>query len=402
MRRLSTFMMLAFVAAACATGPRIGPGTTTVGTAPPTTAEPPSGRFVGLAAETVVAELGAVTDLVAVPGDDRIYAVLKEGRIVVVDGDGDVADEPFLDLRAEVGDDGAEQGMLGLAFHPRFPADPRIYVTFTDTAGDLHVVAMRADRDAVNRRTRQEILTVPQPHQYHQGGGIRFGPDGYLWISLGDGGGIGDEYGNGQDPSTLLGSIVRIDVDAASPYAIPPDNPFVDTPGFRPEVWAYGLRNPWRFTFDGEAGLVVIADVGQYAWEEVDVAGVDEGGANFGWPVMEGPECFDGADCDPTGLVAPTLALPHEGLCALIGGPVYQGAAIPELRGHYFYGDFCVGWVRSAPLRATGSFGPVRHWRSDLGELGNITTFGTDGAGEVLVANLEGTIYRLVAERSDG
>jgi len=397
MRRLSLVAIAAVAVAACSPAPARGPGPT----APPTTfvAPPvtPGGR-ARLRAELAAEGFDPITAIRALPGDDRLYVVEKTGRIRILDGTV-VRPEPFVDLRDVVGSDGAEQGLLGLAFHPDFPRDPRAFVTLTDRAGDLHVVALRADRDRANPRILQDVLVVPQPHEYHQGGSLAFGPDGYLWAGFGDGGFIGDPTRNGQDRSNLLGTIVRIDVDAAAPYAIPPDNPFVDTPGARGEIWSYGLRNPWRFAFTPGGGAVVIADVGQDAYEEIDVARLDQPGTNFGWSDMEGPDCFNAHPCDPAASTPPALALPHDGLCALIGGPVYHGAAMPERFGHYFYGDFCVGWLRSVPVGDDGRLGPVMNWSGMLGTLGHLTTIDTDGGGELVVGNLEGAVYRLAPMR---
>jgi glucose/arabinose dehydrogenase len=239
-------------------------------------------------------------------------------------------------------------------------------------------------------------MVVPQPHKYHQGGGIAFDPAGHLWLSFGDGGGIGDRYGNGQDPTTLNGTLVRIDIDNGDPYAIPPGNPWLGSDAGADEVWAYGLRNPWRFAIDGDQ--IVIADVGQYEAEEVNVVTAGDGGYNFGWPVMEADACFDATECDATSMTAPVLTLPHERLCAIIGGPVYRGTDIPELHGHYLFGDHCVGWVRSAPL-LDGSLGSVTDWEAELGTLGHITSIGVDHDGELLVVNLEGELLRIVPVR---
>jgi hypothetical protein len=193
---------------------------------------------------------------------------------------------------------------------------------------------------------------------------------------------------------------VRIDVDGARPYAIPPDNPFADGSGGAPEVWGYGLRNPWRFSIDEPTGRVYIADVGQYDYEEIDVVPTTAGGANFGWPVVEGPQCFADPACDPGQFVAPVHALAHENLCAIVGGGVYRGGRIPELAGHYFYGDFCVGWIRSLLVDEDGTVAEIRDWTEDLGTIGKITTFGVDGAGEILVATREGDLFRIVPERA--
>jgi glucose/arabinose dehydrogenase len=225
---------------------------------------------------------------------------------------------------------------------------------------------------------------------------IAFGPDGYLWVALGDGGGADDRYGNGQRPDTLLGTLLRLDVDAATPYAIPPDNPFVDGGGAM-EVWAYGLRNPWRFSFD--RGLIYLGDVGQRLWEEIDVAPASAAGLNYGWPITEGDACFQADECDTGGLTAPVLAYGHDEGCSVTGGYVYRGSAIPEIDGHYFYSDWCGSWIRS--LRYLEGDGIVEEvdWTGDLGGLSQVVSFGRDAAGEVYVVTQGGTIYRIAAER---
>ena len=223
-----------------------------------------------------------------------------------------------------------------------------------------------------------------------------FGPDGYLWIAFGDGGGNGDRYRNGQNVDTLKGSIVRIGIDGAQPYSIPSTNPFALTDGGAGEIWAYGLRNPWRITIDRD--LLFIADVAFNGSEEVNVIQIDESGLNFGWPVMEGNECYDSEKCDSTGMTPPVLTVPHSRACAIIGGPVYRGFEIPELHGHYVFGDYCFGWMRSAPVN-DGGLGEVVDWEPMLGTIGNITTFGTELDGELLVATQEGNVFRVTALR---
>jgi hypothetical protein len=347
--------------------------------------------------EVPVLRLELITDGLAEPvalanrrGDDRVYVAERLGRVVIVE-DGTILADPFLDLSEIVYGPISEQGLLGLTFDR---GGDRLFVLYTDDSGAVQVVAYHVAGDSVVADSATPILTVEQPHIYHQGGGIAFGPDGYLWIGLGDGGRIGDPDGHGQNRASLLGSIVRLDVDARTPYAVPPDNPFVTNESAAHELWAYGLRNPWRFTFDG--GLIYIADVGQYEREEINVVPIDAAGSNFGWSIREGDLCFETENCDTEGLVEPTLVLPHQRLCAIVGGPVYRGEAIPELEGHYFYADYCVGWVRS--LVFDGREVIAEHdWEADLGLPGHITTFGTDASGEMLVATQEGQLHRIVA-----
>jgi len=313
-----------------------------------------------------------------------------------------LAEDPFLDLSAVVGSEGVEQGLVGLAFHPQYAENGRFFVYFTNRAGDSRLVEYRvslANSDAADPRAVGLIMAVEQPHQYHNAGMLQFGPDGMLYVAFGDGGGIGDRYGHGQRTDTVLGTISRISVDGPRPYAVPANNPFADAGGGAPEVWFYGLHNPWRFWID--EGLIYLGDVGQSDWEEVDVAPLSSPGANFGWSILEGYECFEDEDCVDPGTVEPVLAYPHSEGCAVIGGVVYRGDAIPELAGHYFYGDFCGGWVRSFRYAGGEAF-DHRDWTAQLGDVGQILAFGTDAAGEVYVTTGASAVYRLVAVRTDG
>jgi glucose/arabinose dehydrogenase len=216
-----------------------------------------------------------------------------------------------------------------------------------------------------------------------------------LYIAMGDGGSGGDPRGNGQDRSTLLGALLRIGIDGGDPYSIPAGNPFVNTAGARPEIWAYGLRNPWRIAFDREAGTLYIADVGQNRWEEINAVAVGAAGLNYGWNIMEGAHCFSASSCQQNGLTLPVLEYEHPGGCSVTGGLVYRGEALPELRGTYFYADFCGGWVRSFRFQGE-SVTDEQEW--DFGDVGNITSFGEDGAGETYVLSNNGSVYRLVAD----
>jgi glucose/arabinose dehydrogenase len=241
-----------------------------------------------------------------------------------------------------------------------------------------------------------EILSVSQPYSNHNGGQIAFGPDGMLYVGLGDGGSGGDPLGNGQNTATLLGAILRLDVDGGSPYAIPADNPLVGQAGARGEIWAYGLRNPWRFSFDRSTGILFIADVGQSAREEVDVQPADSpGGENYGWNVMEGSICYGAATCDTQGLILPAAEYTHAEGCSITGGYVYRGTAVPVLQGRYLYADYCQGWIRSFTW-ASGQATDSREWEG-LTPGGQITSFGEDGSGEVYVMTLGGKLYRITA-----
>ncbi|MDP2530743.1 MAG: PQQ-dependent sugar dehydrogenase, partial [Candidatus Palauibacterales bacterium] len=316
----------------------------------------------GLVATPVVSGLSSPVWLTAPPGDPRLFVVEQRGTIRIVK-DGSLLPEPFLDLRPAVAS-GGERGLLGLAFHPDYASNGRFYVDYTDPQGDTRVVAYRvsaSDPDRADPASGDTILAVDQPYSNHNGGLVTFGPDGMLYVGLGDGGSGGDPRGNGQNRGTLLGAILRLDVDGGSPYRIPPDNPFVGQAGFRGEIWAWGLRNPWRYSFDPASGLLYIADVGQNDWEEINAEPARSGGLNYGWNVMEGRHCYGSSSCDAQGLVQPILEYDHRDGCSITGGFVYRGSAMPDLQGTYFYSDYCSGWLRS--LRYDGTaVGEERSW----------------------------------------
>lgn len=351
-----------------------------------------------LAVEEVVAGLQSPVHLTAPPGDDRLFVLEQGGRIRVV-RNGSLLPTPFLDLTDRVGSAGSEQGLLGLAFHPEYATTGHLFVNYTDLNGDTRVerYTVTADPDAADPASARSILQVEQPFSNHNGGLVVFGPDGMLYVGLGDGGGAGDPRANGQDPGTLLGSILRLDVDGDDPFAIPADNPFVEDPDARDEIWAWGLRNPWRFTFDESVGVLYIADVGQNAFEEVNAESADAGGLNYGWNVMEGAHCFDPpSGCDQTGLTPPVLEYENGpgGTCSVTGGFVYRGDRIPGIRGHYFYSDFCAGFLRSFRLE-DGEAVDRREW--EVGDLGQVTSFGVDAAGELYILSADGRVFRLVS-----
>ena len=362
---------------------------------------PPSGPSdgvsdVSLAVDEVVTGLSRPLHLTSPAGDSRLFVVEKGGVVRVITGDGTLQSEPYLDLTGRIST-GSEQGLLSLVFHPDFATNGRFFVNFTDTSGDTRVEEFVVDDPAASAVTQTEgslVLGVDQPASNHNGGLLKFGSDGMLWIGLGDGGGGGDPEGNGQDPTTLLGSMLRIDVDAGSPYEAPSDNPFVGESG-RDEVFAYGLRNPWRFAFDRSRGLLYVADVGQSSWEEVSVIPADSAGVNFGWNVMEGAHCYDADSCDTSGLQLPAVEYPTSEGCAIIGGEVYRGDAIPELRGHYFYADFCSLRLRSFRYREGDEQQPVS-W--DVGAPGRPLGFGRDSDGELYLLMDGGSVYRFVEE----
>jgi glucose/arabinose dehydrogenase len=355
---------------------------------------------VDVAIEVVVQGLAAPLFLTAPAGDDRLFVVEQGGTIRIVEG-GVAQTPPFLDISSLV-TAGNERGLLGLAFHPDYAANGHFFVNYTD-ADDASTEVVRytvsADPHVADPDSEVPILSIAQPHPNHNGGMIAFGPDGMLYVGMGDGGSAGDPQNHAQRPETLLGSMLRLDVDAASPYAIPADNPFVDHPSFREETWAYGLRNPWRWSFDRETGDLYIGDVGQGAREEVSFQPASsDGGENYGWNVMEGTACYPpDSECSTTGLTLPIHDYSQAGPeCAVTGGYVYRGSALPDVVGRYFFGDFCGGWIRSFVVVGGEAQGLQDH-SQDVGTIPSISSFGEDAHGELYVVSLSGTVYRLVA-----
>jgi glucose/arabinose dehydrogenase len=339
-------------------------------------------------------EAEAPIALTARPDSDVLYVAERAGTVRPVSGD--TVGDPILDISDEVVT-GGEQGLLDIEF-----ADDggTLYVSYSIApTGDSRVVAYTMDGDAVDTASRRELLAVEQPFANHNGGDIEIGPDGYLYFGLGDGGAAGDPYGNGQNTSVLLGKILRIDPTTPSggkSYSIPPDNPFADGQGGAPEVWAYGVRNPWRFAFDPETDDLWIGDVGQNQFEEIDLLPAAEGGGkgvNLGWDQMEATHPFEGGT-NPPGAVPPVYEYSHTDGCSVTGGVVYRGAAIPGLGGAFLFTDYCHGTIRA--LRASGGETTEEHTYAET-TADNLVSFGVDNDGEVYVVSLDGPVYRLGA-----
>ena len=333
-------------------------------------------------------------------GSRRIFIVEQTGKIKIY-RDGHVRSTPFLSLSRSVSH-GSEQGLLGLAFHPKFTTNRKLYVNFTNTAGDTVIreyKVSRTHRNVVSTATERRILRIGQPFANHNGGHLAFGPDGYLYIGMGDGGGGGDPNGNAQNINVLLGKMLRIGVNSTSPgleYRIVGSNPYVGISG-RDEIWQIGLRNPWRYSFDRGTHNLWIGDVGQGSWEEIDRAaetGAGPGpGANWGWNVMEGTHCYaPSSGCDTSGKALPVLEYDHSnGRCAVTGGYVYRGSAIPTLRGGYVFGDFCSGEIWVVDANASSPAAKVGLLDTNL----LISSFGEIGNNELVVTDLNGRLYRI-------
>ncbi|GEM_PF-2602148 len=346
--------------------------------------------------EEIATGLSQPLYVTAPAGDDRLFIVEKTGAIKIWKN-GAVLATPFLDLSSLVSG-GGEQGLLGLAFHPDYATNGRFYVNYTDTAGDTRIVEYRVsgNPDVADPSSARLLLTVDQPYGNHNGGMIDFGPDGYLYIPLGDGGAGGDPLENAENPATLLGSILRIDPLGGTPYGIPADNPFVGSAG-ADEVWAYGVRNPWRTSFDPVTGDLYVADVGQNAREEVTVLAPSDAGANLGWDTLEGTRCYEpSSGCSSAGTKLPVLEYNTSEGCAITGGYVYRGTEVPDLAGRYLYGDFCGGWIRSFTYIG-GAATDLRDWTGELGTFPWLSSFGTDGSGELYFTTLTGSVYKLVS-----
>lgn len=341
---------------------------------------------------TIVPDLAAVDIAHAGDGSGRLFLVQQNGAIRIWTGS-ELLTTPFLDIGdALTSPRAGEQGLLGLAFAPDYASSGRFYLNYTAADGSTRISRFRVsqgDPDLADRASEEVVLSYAQPFINHNGGQLAFGPDGMLYIASGDGGSGGDPLNNAQNPDTLLGKLLRIDVSGASGYQIPPDNPFVGQAGIHPGIWALGLRNPWRFAFDPANGDLFIGDVGQDQWEEVNFIPGGNGGLNFGWRITEGTDCFAGASCNTSGLTPPIFQYGQDGPQAIIGGHVYRGSSYPRMRGRYFFADYVSGSLWSLrqgePVEivqhvAAGSSSPARFVR----------TFGTDEAGNLYLASLNG------------
>jgi glucose/arabinose dehydrogenase len=403
--RIATLLCSAVLMSACASPatPTVAPSalpsptTTAPGGATPTpvgsATSSPSGTLGAIALRQVVAGLHLPL-YVADAGDvaDRLFVVEQTGRIMVVEG-GIVRPTPFLDISDRI-TNGGERGLLSVAFAPDYVQSGRFFVDYTNLDGDTVIerFARAADGTTADPASGSVILTIKQPASNHNGGLVLFGPDGMLYVGMGDGGGSSE---TSQQGDTLLGKMLRLDVRGDG-YAIPPDNPFVGDPAVNDEVWALGLRNPWRFSFDRQTGDLWIGDVGAVRWEEVDLQpATSRGGENYGWPRMEGPDCGSGP-CDPNAYVLPVTAYRHtDGNCVVTGGYVYRGSAFPELRGSYLYGDYCSGriWALDAAKAASGTALPRLVLESGV----TLSSFGEDRNGELYLTDLSGGgVYQVV------
>jgi glucose/arabinose dehydrogenase len=334
-------------------------------------------------------------------GSDRLFITLQTGQIVIYDS-AQVLAAPFLDISGLVSS-GGERGLLGVAFHRSYASNGFFYVNYTDAAGDTVIArySVSADPNLADPTSAFILLTIPQPFSNHNGGQLQFGPDGYLYVAVGDGGSGGDPQDNAQNLGSFLGKILRIDVDGGVPYAIPADNPFVGIAGALDEIWASGLRNPWRFSFDRLTDDLFIGDVGQGIWEEVDFQPTGSaGGENYGWRLMEGNSCFNpSTNCNNGTLTLPILVYDHNVGCSITGGYRYRGSNNPDLDGFYVYGDYCTGRIWGAKEDGMGGWTATELIDTNF----LISTFGEDESGEIYVAHFsstDGAIYQIVQTNS--
>lgn len=353
--------------------------------------------------QTFAVNVSVPTDIThAGDGSGRLFVTTQSGEILYFDGEGNRFS--FMNISSRVGyQSGSERGLFSVAFHPDFANNGKFYVHYSDSGYDTAVSEFTTGSDGLGDPSSERVLIqANQPAGNHNGGKVAFGPDGFLYIALGDGGGGGDTYNNGQREDTFLSKILRIDVDdtsTADGYGIPSDNPFIGQGNHRPETWAWGMRNPWKFSFDRETGDMWIADVGQDAYEEVDI-GVS--GGNYGWSITEADHCYGGGGCDQTGLEAPIYEYPHSQGISIVGGHVYRGCAMPDLHGVYFLSD--TPWFGNSPLWSitwdgvnAAQEGPV--WIDAI--VGRVTTLGEDEQGEIYIGEYtNGQIYKIVPSGS--
>ncbi|MCB9436917.1 MAG: PQQ-dependent sugar dehydrogenase [Anaerolineales bacterium] len=359
-------------------------------------AQDPADEPYGL--QPIVTDLEQPLFLVAAPDDSgRLFVLEQPGRIRIIDSEGNLLSTPFLDLVDKTGITANERGLLGFAFHPDFANNGTFYIDYTRLdSGDTVVSRYQISADDPNRAdpaSETIIIEIDQPYGNHNGGMIAFGPDGYLYIGMGDGGSAGDPLQSGQNSFSLLGALLRIDVDHGDPYAIPDDNPFADGQDGLPELWAIGLRNPWRFSFDIDTNDLYIADVGQNQYEEVNFQPADStGGENYGWNIYEGNHLYSGIPFDEA--VFPVAEYSHSEGCSVTGGYVYRGEAIPALQGYYLYGDYCSGTVWWLKQAEDGKWEHDVLFDTDM----QITSFGQDTAGEIYIVDRRGGVYQVVVE----
>ena len=397
----AALILLVALTAACAT-----PSTTPkspIESAPLTTVPPEAeannetkgSAQANIRLQEVASGLASPVFLGSPPGDSRLFVAEKPGRIRIID-DGQLLSRPYLDITDRVGSSSSEQGLLGLAFHPRYASNGFFFVNYTDKAGDTQIerYQVTADPSRVDRASARRLLSIDQPFANHNGGMIAFGPDGMLYIGTGDGGSGADPQGHGQNLNSLLGKILRIDVDRGDPYGVPTGNPFIGRAGTRPEIWAFGLRNPWRFSFDQAGGLLFVADVGQNAYEEINVVPATAAGLNYGWNRMEGTHCFRAQSCDRSGLQLPQLEYGRADGCSVTGGYVYRGRQLPAFVGDYFYADYCQPGIRSFRF-TNGAVSNERRW--DVPQATEVSSFGQAADGELYVLSLEGRVFKIVA-----
>ena len=371
---------------------------------PPQQPAPPPPVFA-LALKEVASGLNSPLFLTAPAGDARRFIVERGGRIRILAADGTLRSTAFLDLTGLISTDG-EGGLLSMAFHPSYAQNGKFYIYYTDKFSNIAIDEVKVtagNADLADASSLKRLITIPHPgYNNHFGGALTFGADGYLYAGTGDGGGAGDPNGNAQNLDSLLGKLLRLKVDDPQPplYLVPPDNPFAGAQDKRGEIWAYGLRNPWRIAFDNASTSLYIADVGQELHEEVDVVASSLKPANYGWNIMEGSSCYNAASCAQAGLTLPVFSYDHGANnangCSITGGFVYRGAAMPELAGRYLYSDYCKGFLKSF-LYTNGTVNEAKDWA--VGDIGRVPSFGQDSSGEIYMLSEAGKVYQIVKKQ---